>query len=114
MIPERYTCIFTLKEVSKMSDMMKQFVAQGLSQQIKANYPHMQYPPFIYAKAVNVRSVDENYEATLKILDKNRQADSRFPEVPKVVTDIAVSKGDVVVVALLYGELNPYIVGRCF
>lgn len=97
-----------------MSDMMKQFVVQELSQQIKENYPHMQYPPFLYARVVSVKKVSGKYEAILKILDKNKQVDNRFPEIPKVVTDIEVHKSDVVVVALLYGELNPYIIGRCF
>lgn len=97
-----------------MSDMMKQFVAQALSQQIKDNYPHMQYPPLLYAKVVNVRQKEGQYEATLKILDKNKQVDSRFPEVPRVITDMVLNTDDVVVIALLYGEMDPYIIGRCF
>lgn len=97
-----------------MSDMMKQFVAQELSQQIKGNYPHMQYPSFLYAKVVNVKETLGKYEATLKILDKNKQVDSRFPEIPKVVTNMEIHRNDVAVVALLYGEMNPYIIGRCF
>ncbi len=95
-----------------MSDMMKQFVAQELEQQIKENYPHLQYPPFMYAEAVQVQG-ELTKEVTLKILDKNRQPDSRFPEVPKVKTDIYIQKGDVVVIALLYGELDPFILRRC-
>ena len=97
-----------------MSDMMKQFVAQELSQQIKDNYPHMQYPPLLCAKVVNVRQKEGQYEATLKILDKNRNVDSRFPEVPKVVTDIPILKGEMVAIVLMYGECMPYIIGRCF
>lgn len=53
-----------------MSDMMKMFVEQELQNQIKENYPHMQYPPGLYAKVVSVRQNGELYEATLKILDK--------------------------------------------
>ena len=37
-----------------MSDMMKMFVEQELQNQIKENYPHMQYPPGLYAKVVSV------------------------------------------------------------
>lgn len=55
MIPERYTCISILQEVRRMSDMMKMFVEQELQNQIKENYPHMQYPPGLYAKVVSVR-----------------------------------------------------------
>ena len=52
--------------------------------------------------------------ATLKILDKNKQPDSRFPEVPGVKTDIIILKNDIVAVVLMYGECSPYIIGRCF
>lgn len=97
-----------------MSDMMKQFVGQELEQQIKGNYPHMQYPPLMYAKVVHVQGDMPFREVTLKILDKNKQPDSRFPEVPMVRTEMNIAKGDVVVIALLYGELDPYILGRCF
>ena len=98
-----------------MSDMMKMFVEQELGNQIKESYPHMQYPPCLYAKVVAVkRKGEELYEATLKILDKNKQPDSRFPEVPKVATDIPVLKDETVAVVLMYGECKPYIIGRCF
>lgn len=97
-----------------MSDMMKKFVEQELQAQIKENYPHLQYPPGLYAKVVSVRQTGELYEVTLKILDKNNLPDSRFPEVPKVKTDIPVSNNDIVAVVLMYGECRPYIIGRCF
>ena len=97
-----------------MSDMMKIFVEQELQNQIKKNYPHMQYPPGLYAKVVAVKQDGELYEATLKILDKNRQPDSSFPEVPKVKTDIPVLKNEIVALVLMYGECKPYIIGRCF
>ncbi|TGY91075.1 hypothetical protein E5329_23015 [Petralouisia muris] len=98
-----------------MSDMMKVFVGQELGHQIKENYPHMQYPPCLYAKVVGVKKKGEElYEATIKILGKNRQPDSRFPEVPNVATDIPVRKNEVVAIVLMYGECKPYIIGRCF
>lgn len=97
-----------------MSDMLKMFVGQELGRQIKENYPHMQYPPCLHAKVAAVKNKGELYETTLKILDKNRQPDSRFPEIPKVITDIPVLKDETVVIILLYGECRPYIIGRCF
>lgn len=48
------------------------------------------------------------------MLDKNKQPDSRFPEVPGVKTDIIILKNDIVAVVLMYGECSPYIIGRCF
>ena len=98
-----------------MSDMLKQFVKEELRKQIKQNYPHMQYPPALYARVVTVKEKSEGlYLTTLKILDKNKQSDNRFPEVPNVLTDILVTKGEIVAVVLMYGECSPYIIGRCF
>ncbi len=97
-----------------MSDMMKMFVEQELQNQIKKTYPHMRYPAGLYAKVAAVRQSGELYSVTLKILDKNRQLDSRFPEVPNVKTDIPILRNDIVVIVFMYGECNPYIIGRCF
>ncbi|MCM1376135.1 MAG: hypothetical protein NC245_13765 [Muribaculum sp.] len=97
-----------------MSDMMKQFVTQELAEQIRKKYPHMQYPSILYAKVMHVKPAEGQYEVVLKILDKNGQPDNRFPEIPRVATDMAVDKNDIVVVALLYGEMIPYIIGRAF
>lgn len=98
-----------------MSDMLKRFVEAELGEQIKQNYPHMQYPPGLYAKVVTVKEMSEGlYVTTLKILDKTKQPDSRFPEVPGVLTDISVKKGEIVAIVLMYGECSPYIIGRCF
>lgn len=96
-----------------MPDMMKQFVKQEFDQQIRKNYPHLQYPTLLYAKAVQVQGELPPWKVTLKILDKNKQPDSRFPEIPNVKTDIYIEKDEVVVIALLYGELEPYVLGRC-
>ena len=93
--------------------MLQVFVRQELDNQIKRNYPHMQYPPCIYARVVSVKESFGKYVCTLKILDKNKRPDNRFPEIPMVSTHITVNKDDIVVVLLLYGECNPYIIGRC-
>lgn len=95
-----------------MSDMMKMFVVQELAEQIRANYPHMQHPTIMYAKVMSVKTAAGRYEVVLKILDKDRQLDNRFPEIPKVHTDMECHKNDIVVIGLLYGELMPYIIGR--
>ncbi len=95
-----------------MSDMMKQFVVQELAEQIRVNYLHMQHPAIIYAKVISVKTVAGRYEVVLKILDKNKQPDNRFPEIPKVATDMECHINDVLVIGLLYGELIPHIIGR--
>lgn len=98
-----------------MSDMLKKFVEEELGEQIKQKYPHMQYPPGLYARVVTVKEKSGGlYVTTIKILDKNKQPDSRFPEVPGVLTDISVEEGEIVAIVLMYGECSPYIIGRCF
>lgn len=96
-----------------MSDMMAKFVRETLDETLKSDYPHMRYPPCICAKVVNVKEKDGMYDCTLNILDKNMNRDMQFPEIPAVLTGIPVKKNDRVVVLMLYGECNPYIVGRC-
>ena len=96
-----------------MSDMLETFVRKEITNEIKTNYPHIQYPAGMYARIVQAKQDGEKYMYTLKILDKNKQTDTRFPEVPMVSTKVPVESGDIVVVMLLYGECDPYIVGRC-
>lgn len=96
-----------------MANMMSEFVRQELENEIKEHYPHMRYPPCMRAKVVSVRTGSGTYTCTLKILDKNGQADNSFPEIPMVQTDIEVSRGDTVIVLLLYGECDPFILRRC-
>ena len=39
--------------------MMKNFVKQELDEQIKTNYPHMRYPPWIYARVVKASKKED-------------------------------------------------------
>lgn len=96
-----------------MSDMMKQFVRETLDDTLKNEYPHMRYPPCVCAHVVNAKKSGDDYICTIRILDKNMQTDNQFPEIPAVQTSVPVHQGNRVVVLMLYGECNPYIVGRC-
>ena len=91
-----------------MADMLKGFVTQTIKNEIKENYPHLQYPSCVRAR-VTVSATDT---CTLKIIDKNGEIDQRFPEIPFVKTELELNTGDVVVVVMLYGECIPYIIGR--
>lgn len=95
-----------------MAELLREFTRQEFAELIKTQYPHMQYPGGVYAEVVRVELTDSSYNCVLKILDKNKRRDQRFPEVPQVRTTIPVSKGDVVIVLLLYGECRPYVLGR--
>lgn len=92
-----------------MADLLKMYLDRELPKRVQEQYPHLQYPGCVYALVTGVR----NQVCTIKILDKNRVQDKRFPEIPGVRTELELTAGDIVVVLLLYGECRPYIVGRC-
>lgn len=93
-----------------MSDMLETFVRKEITNEIKTNYPHIQYPAGMYARIVQA---GEKYMYTLKILDKTLNVDNDFPEIPNVRSSIQIQKDDIVVVLLLYGGSDVFILGRC-
>ncbi len=95
-----------------MSDMLKTFVDQELNQRIQKEYPHLKYPAAVYAKITNVKKEVAYYSYIIRILDKNKKENSKFPEIPKVKSESLYESGDVVVAIFLYGDVMPYIVGR--
>lgn len=96
-----------------MSDMLETFVRKEIENEIKTNYPHIQHPAGMYAKVVQVKTDNEKYVYTLKILDKTLNVDNDFPEIPNVKSSIKAQKEDIVVVLLLYGGSDVFILGRC-
>ncbi len=96
-----------------MADTLRNFVNKAMDEEITENYPHLRHPACVYAKVVSVSSKNGIYTTTLRILDKNKQKDQEYTDTPKVRTEIEVSKGDIVVAVLMYGDADPYIIGRC-
>lgn len=95
-----------------MSDMLKSFVRQELERSIREEYPHLRYPSAMYAKIVDTRNEAGHYSYVIRILDKNKREDVRFPEIPKVLSEMSYEVGDIVAVVFLYGDIVPYIMGR--
>lgn len=95
-----------------MADMLGLFVKQELDKEISENYPHLRHPTCVYASVSNVTVENDMNVCTLKILDKNMNADNDYPEIPSVKTSVNLSVGDIAVVILLYGECYPWILGR--
>lgn len=95
-----------------MSDMLKTFVDHELDKRIQDEYPHLRYPAAVYAKITNVRKEADHYNYIIRILDKDKREDAKFPEVPKVKSNTAYESGDIVTVIFLYGNVMPYIIGR--
>lgn len=95
-----------------MSDMLQVFVKKEMEKQVQEKYPHIRHPAGMYAKVSQVRKTDGQYVCTLKVLDQSFQADSAFPEIPDVKTDVELKQGDIAVVLLLYGGDSVFILGR--
>lgn len=95
-----------------MSDMLKSFVGQELERNLREEYPHLRYPPAMYAQIVNSRNEAGYYSYVIRILDKNKREDVRFPEIPKVLSEMPYKVGDIIVIVFLYGDIVPYIMGR--
>lgn len=96
-----------------MSDMIKKIVIATMDDQIATQYPHLQNPSCMYARVTKATQIVlGNYKVSLKILDKIKNIDTNFPEVPLVSTTISFEIGDIAIVTLLYGECNPFIIGR--
>ena len=93
--------------------MLETFVRKGIENEIKTNYPHIQHPAGMYAKIVQVKTDNEKYVYTLKILDKTLNVDNDFPEIPNVKSSIRAQKEDIVAVLLLYGGSDVFVLGRC-
>ena len=95
-----------------MPDMLKIFVKKEMEKNIQERYPHVQQPAGMYANVVAVKKIKEEYLCTLKILDKNMNINSDFPEIPDVKTNIELKQGDIAVIILLYGGSSVFILGR--
>lgn len=95
-----------------MSDMLRVFVSQALDQRLREKYPHMQHPAGMHARVVHAKEDHGKYVCTVRLLDEAGNDDMAFPEIPGVKTDIALKKGDLAVVVLLYGGSSMFVIGR--
>ena len=87
-------------------------VKSVISKQLATNFPHLQLPAFMKARVTRAAASGEWYEYNLKILDKTGEIDEGFPEIPGVLSKVFIESGKTVAVGLLYGELNPFIIGE--
>lgn len=92
--------------------MLEEFVTTALRKLMKTKYPHLELPAAIYAKVTKQIELGENFEYHLKILDENKQIDNNFPEFPRIVSKERYEVGTIVTVVMLYGKMNPYIIGE--
>ncbi len=92
--------------------MLEQMIIKGANKLIETKYQHIKLPSVVYSKVTKVQDATGYYVYNLKILDENKEIDTRFPEIPKVKSTVALEYGDICTVVLLYGQLNIHIVGK--
>jgi hypothetical protein len=92
--------------------MLEAMMSAAIDKKIKTEYPHLELPAAVYAKVTKVQQLSEGYEYNLKILDEIKEVNESFPEIPGVMSEIALEAGDIAVVLLLYGKLNVFVVGK--
>lgn len=95
-----------------MSDMLKTFVKAEIDENINKEHPHLRYPASVYARVTGVSDHGSYNSYIIKILDKNKKEDHKYPEIPQVLSDGKFHEGEIIVVAFLYGDIMPYIIGK--
>lgn len=106
-----------------------------LSKAMQENYPQTQFPAVVKARITKAREIELKqelhlyiknqygqeqevnasvkwFEYSLRILSKDGEGDNQYPIIPGVRSACQAEIGDIVAVALLYGELSPYILGE--
>jgi hypothetical protein len=92
--------------------MLEDMIKNVVEKQIASDFPHLQLASFMRAQVTKVTASGEWYSYNLKILGKSGAIDERFPEIPGILSKINVEAGKTVAIGMLYGELNPCIIGE--
>lgn len=92
---------------------MREFVKNVFYELIRTKFSHLELPQTMYAR---ITGCSENSSGVnlynLKILDENMNIHEEFSEIPHVRSKLHLELGTIVVVSLLYGKLNVYILGE--
>lgn len=92
--------------------MLEDMMNKAIDNKIAKKYPHIQLPSVITARVISVTQSGDLYKYDLKIIDKFGVIDNDYPTIPNVLSKLSFENNTVLVIALLYGELNPYIIGE--
>ena len=121
-----------------MGGMLENMIRGVMERKIGEEYPQAQLPPVMLAQVSAVsesgnikeehrqvqveledgpRTVEtvirkKGYGYPLRIIGRDGEPDSRYPVIPGVRSLIQADPGDTVAVAMLYGALDPYIIGE--
>lgn len=91
---------------------LKQMIRNEITNKINREYPHLKMPTAMYARITGAAQQGTDYIYNIKILGKDLGYSSEHPEIPGVKSKLKIETGKSVVVLLMYGELNPFIVGE--
>lgn len=121
-----------------MGGMLENMIRGVMDRKIGEEYPQAQLPSVMLAQVSAVsesgdikeerwqvqveledgpRTVEaaiqkKGYVYSLRIIGRDGEPDSRYPVIPGVRSLVQADPGDTVAVAMLYGALDPYIIGE--
>ena len=116
---------------------IEQMIQNVMDKKLKDDFPQVQLPAAMQARVTKATALGEEFdydelkiedkdsgrtfeakitgkwfEYNLKILTKDGDVDTKFPEIPGVKSQIQIKAGGTAAVVLLYGELRPFILGE--
>ena len=92
--------------------MLAQVSAVSESGNIKEEHRQVQVELEDGPRTVETVIRKKGYVYSLRIIGRDGEPDSRYPVIPGVRSLIQADPGDTVAVAMLYGALDPYIIGE--
>lgn len=94
-----------------MANSIEKTIVRIIQRVVRNDYPHIECPAGLCASIVDCKEMGEFYEYTIRILDIEKQTDSKFSDIPKIRCKQGFELGQMVAVIFLYGK-EPYIIGR--
>lgn len=93
--------------------MLEEMINTAIDKKIANDYSHVQLPSAMTARIAAATEIDDvTFKYDLKIIDKNGDDDDQYPIIPDVMSRLELPSGAIVAIALLYGALNPFILGE--
>jgi len=92
--------------------MLSEMIRSVIGKTMQTDYPHILIPLAVKARVTKVWGGAAIYQYNLQILNPTGADDEQYPEIPGVKSDVALERGETAAVLLMYGQLDPYIVGK--
>lgn len=87
--------------------MLREIIQREIKNTMNGQYLHATIPQVVLAKVTKGGS-----SINLKILDEFENIDSNYAEIPEIKTNTTYERGDIVIIAFLYGKLEMPVVIR--